>query len=150
MAKLKISDEERERRSIAAKERVAAGVMGGAKFGKLGGRPKKKRSSELVAEKAAQEAEVIWNRLSELINSENEKVSLDAIKHVQSIEETERKIEVEEEVRYEQLKHNELRELVIGNLLALIGDGRIDLGDIIEGEATLVEERPALESGEVN
>jgi hypothetical protein len=149
MAKITISDDERERRRQHMLRLHAEG-RAGAEYGKLGGRPRKKRSSELVAEKAAQEADFIWSKLREKVDSENEKVSLDAIKHIHSIEDQERKIEVEEEVRYEQLKSNELREIVLGNFLALIADGRIDLEEIIDGEAFEDEERRAIEPGEID
>ncbi len=146
MGTFNISEEERERRSLNAKELVASGRLGGSEFGKLGGRPRKKRASEIIAEKATDEADKIWNKLQELMfESESEKVSLEAIKQVISIEEQERKVEVEEEVRYEQLSHNRLLELVIGNLEQLHAEGRLNIADIIDAE--IVEERPAIGSG---
>jgi hypothetical protein len=53
---LSISDEERERRRKAALERVANGQMGGAKFGRMGGRGntrKRRRAQAALAEEAA-------------------------------------------------------------------------------------------------
>lgn len=151
MGKMKISEEERLRRSENAKALIASGKLGGKQYGKLGGRPKNKRSSELVAEKAAEEADKIWKKLREIIfESESEKLSLEAIKHVHSLEEQERKVNVEEEVRYEQLKHNELLALVVGNLQALAADGRIEFAEVIDGDAFEVETRPAIGPGEIN
>jgi hypothetical protein len=128
--------------------RLHAEGRAGGQYGKLGGRPKKKRASEVAAEKIAEKGEELFNVLWERVHSENEKVSLDAIKQAFILEEQERKVEVEEEVRYEQLKHNELAELVIGNLFELVRSGQIDLGEIVEGE--VVEDRPAIGTGEIN
>lgn len=141
------SEEERLARSERAKALHAQGRLGGAEFGKLGGRPPKKRSSELLAEKAADNAEKIWTKLEQLMESESEKVVLDTIKHIQTIEENERKTQVEEEVKYDQLKHAELAELVIGNLFDLLGEGAIDgrsLGFEDQGD----EERRVIGTGE--
>ena len=54
--KRNFSPETREKLSRLAKERHARGEIGGAEFGKLGGRPRKDRASKAVAE-AAQEQE---------------------------------------------------------------------------------------------
>lgn len=146
MGKLQLSEEERLRRSERMKK-LHVEKRAGAEFGKLGGRPRKKRASELVAEKAAEEADEFWKKLKEIaLYDDSTKTSLDAIKHIHALEEQERKIKVEEEVKYDQLKHGELAELVIGNLFELIREGKIDLGDIIEGE--VVEERAAIGASE--
>lgn len=127
----------------------AEGRAGGAEFGKLGGRPRKKRSSEILAEKAAENADRIWTKLNELLESDNEKLVLETIKHIQSVEETERKNVIDEEVRYENLKHAELAELVIGNLFDLLGTGQIDGGSLgIQDQGD--EERRAIGPGEEN
>jgi len=135
MTKLDITEEERERRRQNALELHAQGKLGGAEFGKLGGRPRKKRATEVAAEKIDAEGEKIATKLMELIlESESEKISLDAIKHAHTITEQERKIEIEEEVRYEQLKHNDLLELVVGNLQRLADEGRIELHEVIDSQ----------------
>ncbi len=54
--KRNFSPETREKLSKLAKERHARGELGGAEFGRLGGRPRKDRASKAVAE-AAQEEE---------------------------------------------------------------------------------------------
>lgn len=149
MGTLDITEEERKRRSENMKRLHAEGRAGGSEFGRLGGRPKQKRISEILSEKAQKEAEQIWERLRLILYEEkSNKIFLDAFKEIRIMEEQERKIEVEEEVRYEQLKHNELAELVIGNLFELVRGGQIDLGEIIDGE--IVEERQAIGSGESN
>lgn len=53
--KRNLSPETRERLRQAALQRHAEGKLGGAQFGKLGGRPKKDRASKHVAEAAQQE-----------------------------------------------------------------------------------------------
>ena len=50
--KRELSPEARDKLSRLARERHAAGTFGGAKFGRMGGRPKKKRVSERVADAA--------------------------------------------------------------------------------------------------
>ena len=148
MGKLELSDEERQRRSERMRQLHAEGKAGG-QFGKLGGRPRKKRASEVAVEKAQEEGLALWERLREIIYQDDSlKLSLDAIKHVHALEEQERKVVVEEEVRYDQLKHNELAEVVIGQLFELIRSGDIDPADVIEGE--ILAEGQALGTGEVN
>lgn len=50
--KREISPAARQRLSELARQRHAAGTFGGAKFGRLGGRPRKKRVAETVSEAA--------------------------------------------------------------------------------------------------
>jgi hypothetical protein len=146
MGKLAITEEEREARRQRALALVEQGRLGGSQYGKLGGRPKKKRASELVAEKAAEEADQIWARLRGLIfQADSDKIALDAIKHVHALEEQERKVDAEEEVRYEQLKRNELLTIVVGNLARLAESGQLDLAEVIG-----VEERAAIGPGEID
>lgn len=142
-----MSEEERQRRSERMRQLHAEG-RAGAQFGHLGGRPRVKRASEVAAEEVEKRGKELFQKLWEKIDSESEKVSLDAIKFAYSIEEQERKVQVEEEVRYEQLKHGELAELVLGNLATLLEAGAIDLGEIIDGE--VVESEPAIGPGESN
>jgi hypothetical protein len=139
MGKLELSDEERKARSDRMRRLHAEGKAG-AQFGHLGGRPRQKRAAELAAEKIAAEGEELYRILKEKIDSDSEKISLDALRFAYELEERERKANVEEEVRYEQLKHAELAELVIGNLVELIEAGQIDLGDIVEVEGVEVRE----------
>lgn len=53
--KKQLSPETREKLSKLAKERHARGEFGGAKFGRLGGRPRKDRATKAVAEAAQDE-----------------------------------------------------------------------------------------------
>lgn len=148
MGTINISDEERLRRSERMRQLHAEG-RAGAEFGKLGGRPRKKRASEVAAEKIAEQGEHIAQVLLDLIDDpDSPKVRLDAIKHAHAIEEQERKTKENEEVKYEQLKHSELLELVVGNFFELIKSGRINFEDIIEAE--VIEDQPAIGSGEID
>jgi hypothetical protein len=148
MGKMNLTPEQRQERSERMKALHAQGKAG-AEFGKLGGRPKKPRASELVADKAREDAELFYKKLRDVaLYSESEKFSIDAIKHIHFIEEQERKITEGEEVKYEQLKHAELAELVIGNFFELIRSGSIDLAEIIDAE--IVEDRPSIGSGEAD
>lgn len=54
--KREMSPEHRQKLSQLAKERHARGELGGAKFGKLGGRPKRDRAAKRVAESAQDDA----------------------------------------------------------------------------------------------
>ena len=54
--KRQMSPEAREKLSQLAKQRHAEGKFGGAEFGKMGGRPRKDRAAQSVAEAAQEEA----------------------------------------------------------------------------------------------
>jgi hypothetical protein len=54
--KRNLSPETRQKLSAAAKQRHAEGRLGGAKFGRLGGRPRKDRAASKVAAEAQKEA----------------------------------------------------------------------------------------------
>jgi hypothetical protein len=54
--KKNLSPEVRQAASDRAKKLHAEGKLGGAKFGRMGGRPRKKRASETVAEAAVKQA----------------------------------------------------------------------------------------------
>lgn len=147
MGKLDLSDEEKQRRSERMRRLHAEGRAGG-QFGKLGGRPRKKRATEIAAEEIEKKGRELFDHLWDLVENEKGKTKLDAIKTAYSLEEQERKVMVEEEVRYDQLKHNQLAELVIGNLFELIRDGSIDLGEIIDVEDVAEGETLGLSQGD--
>lgn len=69
---LNISEEERERRRQNALELTQQGKIG-PQYGKLGGRPRKPRATEIVAEKAKQHAEEIANVFLDIIQNQDEK-----------------------------------------------------------------------------
>lgn len=147
MGKLELTDEQRKERSERMSRLNAEGKAGAA-FGKLGGRPKVRRATEIAVEEIQKEGKALAERLLELTQSDSEKTSLDAIKLAFGLEEQERKATIEEEVRYDQLKHGELADLVIGNLFELIREGQIDIGEI--GIVEDAEISGLIESGETN
>jgi hypothetical protein len=146
MGKLELTEEARKKRSENAKKLVAEGRLGGAQFGRLGGRPRKRRATEIAAEKIAAEGEELYRKLKAKIDSDSEKVSLEAIKFAYSLEEQERKAQEAEEIRYEQLARDELIAVVFKNLEALATSGVIDLGEIVDAE--VIEDRTAIGVGE--
>ena len=58
------SSDPRER----ARELVAAGKLGGAKYGRMGGRPRKPRAGELAAQQAAEHAEQIVQAFADALH----------------------------------------------------------------------------------
>ena len=133
---INLTDEQREARSKRMRELNESGKAGAA-YGKLGGRPKKIRVTDVALEEIRKKGKELANQLMELaLEDESSKIRLDTIKHIHNLEEQDRKIQVEEEVRYDQLKRDDLLELVIGNLFELVTSGEIALSDIIDGEAT--------------
>lgn len=147
MGKLELTDEQRKERSERMRRLNAEGKAG-AEFGKLGGRPKVKRATEIAVEEIQKEGKELAQRLLELTESKSEKTRLDALKFAYTLEESERKATVEEEVRYDQLKRDDLAELVIGNLFELIRAGQIDIGEI--GLFEDAEIAGLIESGQAN
>lgn len=136
MGNTEISDDLRKARSERMKELNASGKAGAA-FGKLGGRPKKIRATDIAIEEIQKKGKQLADELLSLaLESESEKIRSDNLKQIYALEEQQRKIQVEEEVRYDQLKRDDLLELVIGNLFELVANGEIALTDIIDGEAT--------------
>jgi hypothetical protein len=69
----------------------------GGHFGKLGGRPRKPRASEKVAEAAQKEADNIIKVFSDLIQSDSEKTKLAAANSWLAIEQEETKLRLQEE-----------------------------------------------------
>lgn len=82
--------------SIRARELQEDGKIGGH-FGKLGGRPRKPRASEKVAEAAQKDADQIIKVFRELVNSESEKTRLAAANSWLAIEQEETKLRLQEE-----------------------------------------------------
>lgn len=66
--KRRMSEEARQAASERAKRLHAEGRLGGSKFGKLGGRPRKARVTEKIAEEANKEAEKITRVFKDAID----------------------------------------------------------------------------------
>jgi hypothetical protein len=140
---MELSSQEIERRRANANSLVAEGRLGGAKYGRLGGRPKVPRAAERVAERVAGEADSIFERLKEIIETGGEANAINSIKTLLQIEENERQIQENEELKFEQLKRDELIKYIAGTLGELQSSG-IFPGGTIDAEFEPVE-YPAIE-----
>lgn len=129
--------ERREKQSEVAKQLVAEGKFGGKGRGQ--GRPRKKRASEIVAEKVTDEGQAIFDRLMEITRYGKDANSISAAKTLLDTEEKERKLQLEEEQAYEDMRGNELAELLYTKLMELSDDGEIKL-PFIEGELISIDE----------
>lgn len=118
-----ISPEGREKLSRLAKERVEKGVMGGAKFGKKGGRPRKPRASQEVAEEARKAAQDLVQVFKDGIDPEKPMgTRLKAAELWLGIEEKEAKLQLAEEKQDEQLDRDEIiKRLAQGLLSGAVG-----------------------------
>lgn len=119
---INITDEERERRRENMLRLHQEG-RAGAEFGKMGGRPRKPRASEHVAERVAQDAEAFYERMREIVLEGGEKNASAVFANLMKIEEQERKIQVEEEDRIDQLRREELVAFVAKQLAELQDSG---------------------------
>lgn len=140
---INISEEERERRRQNMLRLHQEG-RAGAEFGKMGGRPRKPRASEHVAEQVREDAELFYQRMRDIVLEGGEKVASATFNTLMKIEEQERKITVEEEEKIDQLRREELLALVSEQLAELRGSGVIPIGEseVIrdEGLAEISEE----------
>lgn len=138
-----ITPEERERRRQNMLRLHAEG-RAGAEFGKMGGRPRKPRASEHVAEKVREDAEIFYERMRDIVLEGGEKVASATFHTLMKIEEQERKITVEEEEKIDQLRREELLALVYEQLREATESGVITIGDAEvvrdEGLAEISEE----------
>lgn len=123
-----ITPEERERRRENMLRLHQEG-RAGAKFGKMGGRPRKPRASEHVAEQVREDAELFYQRMKGIVLEGGEKVASATFNTLMKIEEQERKIIVEEEEKIDQLRREELLALVHEQLRELGDAGVIRIGD---------------------
>ncbi len=133
-----ITPEERQRRRENMLALHAEG-RAGAQFGKMGGRPRKPRASEHVAEKVREDAEVFYERMRDIVLEGGEKVASATFNTLMKIEEQERKITVEEEEKIDQLRREELLALVADQLRELSDSGIISIGDA----EVIRDERPS-------
>lgn len=144
--------ERKEKQREVAKRLVEEGRFGGAGRGQ--GRPRKKRASEVVAEKVAAEGDAIFDRLMEITRGGKNMESVAAAKTLLETEEKERKLQIEEEQAYEDMRGNDLSELLWTKLQELSNDGTIELpfveGRYIEiaeaGTDSIIEESGPSES----
>lgn len=133
---MQLTPEERKRRSELAKRLHAEGRFGGAGRGQ--GRPRQRRASEVAAERVAQEANILVDRMMEIVKNGGFAVSRQAIMDLFKLEEQERLTSVKESEKIDDLKRDELLELVTTQLRALSASGV--LPDVIDGQAVLVDD----------
>lgn len=112
--KLALTEEQKKERSERAKKLVAEGKIGGPQPG--AGRPRKKRASEIVAEKARDRANDIVAAFEELIEAGPPAVRLQAAKDWLLIEQKEAELAIKEERAFEDLSEDQLKELIITRL----------------------------------
>jgi hypothetical protein len=137
-----ITEEERERRRQNMLRLHEEG-RAGADYGKMGGRPRKPRASEYIADRVAQDAEAFYERMREIVLEGGEKNAGAIFRDLMKIEEQERKITVEEEDRIDQLNREKLLELVSKQLADALSAGTLP-GIIDVGEAEVIrDERPS-------
>ncbi len=87
---MSLSDKEIERRKDNANKLVKEGKIGGSEFGKLGGRPRKRRANEEVAEAAREHIEaVIDSFVSAMDPKQPPYVRMQAAKELLKIEQLE-------------------------------------------------------------
>lgn len=142
-----ITEEERERRRQNMLRLHQEG-RAGADYGKMGGRPRKPRASEYVAERVAQDAEDFYERMRAIVLEGSEKNAGAVWKELMRVEEQERKITVEEEDRIDQLNREKLLELVTKQLTDALAAGIIP-GVIDVGEAEVIRDERPTRTGEI-
>lgn len=129
------TEERRQKQREVALKGVAEGSFGGAGRGQ--GRKRKKRHSEVVAELVQNDGQRIYNRLMGIVESGTDANSMAAIRELRSYEESERKISLEEEaVDLDNMRRDQLLELVVGRLVELEAVGAIP--GVIEVQAEVV------------
>lgn len=140
---MELTQEERDRRSLQARELHAAGKFGGPQPGS--GRPRKKRVSEVIAEKVTDEAQTIYDKLMEVLRDGTHTNSIAAIKALLEIESKESDRSEREDAQIDNLHRDQLLLLVATQMKELSDRGLIpDLTGIIDGEAIeLADEEPA-------
>jgi hypothetical protein len=145
-----LSPEAREKLSRLAKERVEKGIIGGAKFGKLGGRPRKPRASAEAAEEARKHAQEIIAVFKDGIDPERPMgTRLKAAELWLAVEEKEAKLSLAEERQDEQLDRDEIiKRLADGLLKGAVGaamQGHINgtATDITDAEIVDADDGPA-------
>lgn len=141
--KLNITEAERKRRSDLAIElnKKRDPVTGKRVFGGKqanGGRPRKKRATEIMNEKVEQHAEEVFNRLLFILRKGKPLESLQAANQMVAISNKETDIQTREEKSIENTTTEDLMELVASRLARLAERGAINLD--FEGEAEEVEQ----------
>lgn len=132
--------ERRERQSEAAKRLIAEGRLGGAANGRLGGRPRKPRMQEFLAEEARKNAGEINRALEAMLRSGDNRLKLEAIRQYAAAEDWTEKHQREEERDLLNLRGEELDHALKAALAEVLGVD-ISLLDAIDvPDADVVED----------
>lgn len=111
--KLNLTEDERKRRSEAMKKRHKEG-RAGASFGKLGGRPKKKRAAEVAAEVAADHGKEMAQVFLDAMAEENpNSIRMKAAEGLYKIEEKEARLQMDEEEHLARLGRDDLLDALV-------------------------------------
>ena len=129
--------ERREKQREVARRLVEEGRFGGKGRGQ--GRPRTPRASERVAERTSSEGDAIFERFMEILRDGKNSDSIAAGRTLLETEEKERKVQIEEEQQIEDMRGNDLKELIYSQLKELSEHGAIDLS-FIEGEFVEIEQ----------
>jgi DNA invertase Pin-like site-specific DNA recombinase len=129
-----ISDEERQRRSDAAKAAFAAGKFGGPQPGS--GRPKTKKSAnELVSARIAGIADQVFEALESGLDPElAASVRVNTAKEMLKIERDNRELDLKEK-SYEDMTAKELQENLVEKLMRAVKSGNLPAGMFLELES---------------
>lgn len=136
--KLNLSDEELERRRKNAQELVKSGKLGGAEHGKLGGRPRKKRASEEVAEAAREHINSIVAAFVDALDVDQAPyVRLQAAREWLKIENQEAELQMKEDKALQDATKDELLDEFVRLYLKFgpSADGRIVEAEVVNDES---------------
>lgn len=119
--------------SERAKAMVAAGVIGGPRKGS--GRPRKKRASEIVAEEATENAELIVSAFKDALEDDDaaHSTKIRAGTEWLAIEQKEAALKMEEEKQLEKMTRGELADSLVELLIGAAQQGALP-ADVIDGE----------------
>ena len=130
--------ERREAQREQAKRLIAAGRLGGREFGKMGGRPKVKTATQLLAEKARDRAEKMDRKLNGMLDDRSPVVQAMAIDRYLAAEAKVEKDMREDERELAKLNSEELDTVLIELLME--ATGQVPEEDAIEGDAVEVHD----------
>ncbi len=139
MGKYTITEEERLRRSEAAKALVQQGKIGGPVFGRMGGKAKAENLHSHVASELRKDEnrKAIADRLIGIIKNGADREANHAIRTVMQIDSTEHEMTRREDRELEQLERAELLAFVVEGLQELHASGQLDGEPFIDGDAAV-------------
>lgn len=146
-SKVELSDEERERRRQNMQKLRDEGKIG-PQFGKLGGRPRKPRATEMIAERARQHSEEIAQVFIDAIDPEQPmKVRLEAANSFAKIDRDEAQLKLQED-KFD-VEHADKNELVtyLAGILEDSPVGAAIIEGFVDSTAEVDENTRELESG---